>query len=208
MATDPDVVSAAYAEASKKTSNATILLALFEAGIVESGFKNDLTATDHDSLGYLQQRPSQGWKDPTNVATATDSFIAKAEKILAGNPSITAGDLAQAVQVSAYPDRYAQQSSAAQKLLSQASSGKVTGTGSDAATGALLGAGGVLAIDPLTAIADAIKSGFAPLAEVGKVSDFLFKASMPSNIIRMLSGIAGAFFIIVAIALLAREMRK
>ncbi len=96
---DMNVARQAYAAAVADKASAQIMLALFEAGYVESRFHNDLTATDHDSLGYLQQRPSQGWTNPTNVAHATRSFISAARAVLAANPHhhYTAGQLAQAV---------------------------------------------------------------------------------------------------------------
>lgn len=93
------------------------MLALFEAGLVESGMRNLLKAVDHDSLGYLQQRPSAGWPDPTNIATATHSFLRKA---MGAEPwSGSAGSLAQRVQVSAYPGRYDQRQATAAALLAQ-----------------------------------------------------------------------------------------
>ena len=72
----------------------------------------------------------------------------------------------------------------------------------DKATGALADATG------LTAIGDAIKTAAAPLLSVGKLSDQLFKVFMPSNFIRLVSGIAGAILVFWGIALLARDVRK
>jgi pimeloyl-ACP methyl ester carboxylesterase len=67
-------------------------------------------ANDHDSLGLFQQRPSSGWgspdqlTDPTYAATA---FL-KALTQVPGWDSMPLTDAAQAVQVSAFGDRYAQ----------------------------------------------------------------------------------------------------
>lgn len=196
---DKAVVAAAYGAATKLTKDPKILLALFEAGIVESNFHNDTSATDHDSLGYLQQRPSQGWPNPTDVPTATKSFVVKAQTKLTANPHLTAEQLAQAVQVSAYPDRYGQAQQAAQTLLAGASGGSFS------VLDLVPGVG--VAEDALGAVADAIRTTFAPLASVAKVSDEVFKVFLPSNFIRLCSGIAGAFFLIIGIHLLTREVR-
>lgn len=126
--TDMAVAQQAYATAKALGADGKIMLALFEAGIVESNFTNDLTATDHDSLGYLQQRPSQGWPDPTNVVTATTSFVNKAKIQEAAHPDYSAGQLAQSVQVSAFPDRYDQASGQAQSLLAQVSGNPLSAT--------------------------------------------------------------------------------
>lgn len=72
----------------------------------------------------------------------------------------------------------------------------------DKATGAIADATG------LGAISEAIKGVGAPLLSVGKLSDQLFKVFMPSNFIRLVSGIAGAILIFWGIALLARDIRK
>ncbi|GGF37358.1 hypothetical protein GCM10011519_08600 [Marmoricola endophyticus] len=84
----------------------------------ESKFVNYTTAVDHDSLGIFQQRPSTGWGTPaqiTNVVTSTQSFYGVAaygsNAGLLQIPSWQTrdrGEVAQAVQVSAYPDRYDQ----------------------------------------------------------------------------------------------------
>lgn len=229
---DPDVIRAAYAEARKRTNNPLILLALFESGLVESGFHN-LSGGDRDSQGFLQQRPSQGWRNPTNVAAATDAFIAKAERVLTNNPSLSAGDLAQKVQVSGYPERYGQAQSAASSILTRVSGGKITGSGSGpgggdspstvqkALAGGLTGAAGTLvpgaddaadaiagaATDPISLIAKAIAVGLSPLKDVGSVAQLLFKASVPTTLIRIVCGIAGLWFLFFGVVLLSREMR-
>jgi hypothetical protein len=117
---DPGVVKDAYqaARAAGIAPNDRIMLALFEAGLVESHFHNYTTASDHDSLGYLQQRPSQGWGSGgqvTNVAYATNSFISHARGVLHCGPS--AGRLAQAVQRSGFGARYDLWESQARELI-------------------------------------------------------------------------------------------
>ncbi|MFM9370852.1 hypothetical protein [Streptomyces sp. Da 82-17] len=94
-----------------------VLLASFEAALVESGMEN-LDHGEGDSLGVFQQRPSQGWGTPdqvTNVAYASRQFFTRALDL--DDPSLTAGELAQAVQVSAYPERYDQREAEARELL-------------------------------------------------------------------------------------------
>lgn len=105
-----DLGVARLAEATARAMGASDkqLLALIEAGIVESGLRN-LNYGDRDSLGFLQQRPSQGWGSRNqimDVAYATRSFIRRAKT--ADKSGQTAGQLAQAVQRSAFPDRYDQ----------------------------------------------------------------------------------------------------
>ncbi|CCO28245.1 hypothetical protein RSOLAG1IB_03665 [Rhizoctonia solani AG-1 IB] len=104
-----------------KSRNVTqrLMLALFEAAWVESHV-NNLNCGDRDSLGVFQQRPSQGWCSPSSlcldVTHATNAFIDKAVKV--AKPSMTPGQLAQAVQVSAYPDRYDAAESKARSIIS------------------------------------------------------------------------------------------
>ena len=76
-------------------------------------------ANDHDSLGLFQQRPSSGWgseaqlQDPTYAATA----FYKSLVAVHGWKSMPLTDAAQAVQVSAFGDRYAQWEKQASDLV-------------------------------------------------------------------------------------------
>lgn len=81
--------------------------------------------------------------------------------------------------------------------------GDLTGAGA-AATPVGLRLGGV---DPLSAIADAIRDVTAPLAAGGRLADQIFKIFMPSNIVRLAAGVAGAAAIGWGLLLLGREMR-
>ncbi|WP_033667671.1 hypothetical protein, partial [Salinispora fenicalii] len=80
--------------------------------IVESTIQNIAEEVDHDSLGLFQQRASWGTRsqrlDPT---WATNAFLNKMLKLYPNNSWLTApvGEVCQAVQVSAYPDRYQKQ---------------------------------------------------------------------------------------------------
>lgn len=214
-AADMNVAKIAYAQATKLGASAKIKLALFEAGLVESNFQNLKKATDHDSLGYLQQRPSQGWKDPTNIVTATTSFVNKAKKLESKHSS--AASLAQAVQVSAYPERYGQASSAAAALLKRVDSAgdwldalKKYGSGVvDGIIGATPGAN--IAGDLVGAIdnvASGIKSIGTSVASGGKVAEQLMKLALPTNMMRLFVGGIGIVFIFIGIFALTREVRK
>src|SRR5690606_12874582 len=107
---DGSVMQQALRQAQSMGASNKILLALFMAGFVESGFRN-LNYGDRDSVGFLQQRPSQGWGSVSqimNVPFATRSFVSRAMAIERRNPGIGPGALAQAVQRSAFPGRYEQ----------------------------------------------------------------------------------------------------
>jgi hypothetical protein len=96
-----------------------VRLAAFEAAIVESGVHN-LNYGDRDSLGPFQQRPSQGWGSPAQILDpvyAATQFVTRA--VAADRGGMSAGQLAQSVQRSAFPERYDQRASQAQALLSQ-----------------------------------------------------------------------------------------
>lgn len=91
--------------------------ALLEAEGVESNFRN-LNYGDRDGRGVLQQRPSQGWGSPaqvTNVDYAVSKFLDAAAKADTGKGS--AAELAQRVQRSAFPGRYATLAGLADQLM-------------------------------------------------------------------------------------------
>lgn len=109
-----------------------VLLAAFEAAIVESGMRN-LDYGDRDSLGVFQQRPSAGWGTPAQIMNpvyAARAFLLGPVRAGAsggnaepgaiardGRHRGTAGQLAQSVQRSAFPDRYDQVEGKARALL-------------------------------------------------------------------------------------------
>ena len=79
-----------------------------ESKLQNLGSLGDLN--DHDSLGLFQQRPSSGWGTPeqiTDPTYASTSFL-NALKQVPGWQDMPLADAAQAVQVSAFPDAYAQ----------------------------------------------------------------------------------------------------
>jgi cell wall-associated NlpC family hydrolase len=93
--------------------------ALLAAMAVESNFRN-VNYGDRDSLGVLQQRPSQGWGAPGNPRQDINQFLARARAANRGF-SGTFGQLAQSVQRSAFPERYDQRRAQVNQLLGRSS---------------------------------------------------------------------------------------
>jgi hypothetical protein len=116
-----DVVRLALAQAGRMHASPKVTLALVEAGIVESNLRN-LPYGDRDSLGYLQQRPSKGWRCPRNITCASWDFLRRA--IPLERDYSTAGRLAQAVQRSAFPDRYDQHQAEALQVIRSHQTGR------------------------------------------------------------------------------------
>lgn len=107
-----------YATAGPKVRKAEL-----EAGIVESSLSNP-GGGDRDSIGTLQQRPSQGWGSPEqlrNITYQSTQFLKRAIPIAGKYGS--AGQLAQAVQRSAFPERYDDHAAEAAQLLAQLGGG-------------------------------------------------------------------------------------
>ncbi|MFB4262198.1 FG-GAP repeat domain-containing protein [Nonomuraea sp. GTA35] len=88
--------------------------------IVEAGIQNVAETVDHDSLGLFQQRASWGSvAQRLNPGWATNAFLDKMIRVYPGGAWKTAqvGEVCQAVQVSAYPDRYQVEAGDAQKIV-------------------------------------------------------------------------------------------
>ena len=82
------------------------------AAVAESILRNYTVASDHDSLGLFQQRPSQGWGQPGQLVDpryATHKFLnAMIRKHPAGGWQTGAiGEICQRVQGSGFPAAYA-----------------------------------------------------------------------------------------------------
>ena len=80
------------------------------AAMVESNLVN-VNYGDRDSLGLFQQRPSAGWGTPTQVMDpkyAAGKFFSALKGLGDRRWQMSMGQAAQAVQRSAYPDRYGQ----------------------------------------------------------------------------------------------------
>ena len=87
----------------------------------ESSLQNLTTATNADSLGLFQQRPSEGWGTPDQITDPDYATRAFLSALLAYAPSYQTMDVweaAQAVQRSGFPTAYAQwQAQAVQIVL-------------------------------------------------------------------------------------------
>jgi len=87
----------------------------------ESQLTNLTTATNADSLGLFQQRPSQGWGTAAQITDpyyATNAFLAALDVYAPPYVTMYLWESAQAVQRSGFPTAYAQwESSAAQMVL-------------------------------------------------------------------------------------------
>ncbi|WP_431905830.1 hypothetical protein [Micromonospora carbonacea] len=93
--------------------------ALQESKLENLGHLGD--RNDHDSLGLFQQRPSSGWGTPEQITDpqyATTAFL-KGLRQVDGWQDMALTDAAQTVQVSAYPDAYAQWEQQAADLVTQ-----------------------------------------------------------------------------------------
>ena len=118
---DPKAARAICSVARELGASGKVLLAAYEAAIVESGV-HSLPYGDRDSIGLFQQRDSWGtFAQRMDPEWASRQFLVKA--IRQNEPWMTAGQLAQDVQVSAFPDRYDERRSQAMALISQYCSG-------------------------------------------------------------------------------------
>lgn len=118
---DLEITKTVHKVATDREVNDKVMLAAFEAGWVESHM-NNLDCGDRDSLGVFQQRPSQGWGTPEQLMDpeyATNAFLDQAIPNDANNPNMTAGELAQSVQRSAYPERYDQAEGKAKEMIGE-----------------------------------------------------------------------------------------
>src|SRR5687768_1738985 len=114
---DPKAARAICSVARDLGASDKVLLAAYEAAIVESGV-HSLPYGDRDSIGLFQQRDSWGsYAQRMNPVWASEQFIRKA--IRQNRPWMSAGQLAQDVQVSAYPERYDQRREQALSLISK-----------------------------------------------------------------------------------------
>ena len=112
------------------------------------GYPNDGNGSDHDSLGLFQMRPQSGWgsvaelMDPEYQAAAffggpsgPNYPSPRGLLDIPGWQSMGKGEAAQAVEVSAYPDRYNDYEPVAETILtSLTSSASSTSSGAQSAT--------------------------------------------------------------------------
>ena len=118
---DPEAARAICSVARRLGASDKVLLAAYEAAIVESGV-HSLPYGDLDSIGLFQQRDSWGtYAQRMDPVWASQQFISRA--IRQNEPWMTAGQLAQDVQVSAFPERYDQRRGQALSLIATYCSG-------------------------------------------------------------------------------------
>jgi cell wall-associated NlpC family hydrolase len=92
--------------------------------ITESGLEN-LDHGDRDSLGLFQQRPSQGWGNPTQILNPTYAATEFYRHLLAipGWQQMSTGDAAQAVEQSGRPTAYEPNEQTARQIITAAVGG-------------------------------------------------------------------------------------
>jgi murein DD-endopeptidase MepM/ murein hydrolase activator NlpD len=92
-------------------------------------------ANDHDSIGVFQQRPSQGWGTPEQLADPAYQAHKFYQKLLTidGWESMPLTVAAQRVQVSAFPDAYAKHEPLATKVVDALTGGAGRAAGYEAA---------------------------------------------------------------------------
>jgi murein DD-endopeptidase MepM/ murein hydrolase activator NlpD len=89
---------------------------------------------DHDSIGLFQQRPSQGWGTPDQLADPayqSRKFYTKLLRV-ANWQSLPLTEAAQKVQVSAYPDAYAKHEPLASRVVDALTGGASRAIGDQA----------------------------------------------------------------------------
>jgi murein DD-endopeptidase MepM/ murein hydrolase activator NlpD len=84
-------------------------------GRIEANYSNPKVATDHDSLGWRQERQMY-YKNPTDLKASINRYYNETSQKRDGR-GMKSWQLAQAVQRSAFPERYQTASREAEKLL-------------------------------------------------------------------------------------------
>jgi murein DD-endopeptidase len=104
------------------------------------GFPNDGNGADHDSLGLFQMRPQAGWGTVAELMEPKYQVAAffggptgpnypspRGLLDIPGWPTMGKGEAAQAVEVSAFADRYDNYAPVAEKILAALTGGTVSG---------------------------------------------------------------------------------
>ncbi|NUT33886.1 MAG: VCBS repeat-containing protein [Hamadaea sp.] len=129
---DPAILVIVHRVARTQLVTDKVLLAGFEAGWVESHM-NNLPCGDKSSLGVFQQRWDYGWGTPEQIMDpvyAATQFFTRAIVCDRDHSWYSAGQVAQCVQGSGFPDRYDQAEATARHLLAQAKRAVETAAGS------------------------------------------------------------------------------
>lgn len=113
-----------------------------------ASYPHDGNGSDHDSLGLFQMRPSTGWGSVANLMDpiwSSRAFYGGPDGPNHGSPAglldipnwqhLSLGAAAQAVEVSAYPDRYANYQPVAERIASTLTGVTLTGGSGQCLTG-------------------------------------------------------------------------
>ncbi len=111
------VASDVYRAGQAKHADAKQMLAAFETVLVEAGGMSNPNFGDLDSLGAFQQRSS--WGSAQSRMNVYESALRFFSRIKGVSESGSAGHMAQAVQVSAFPGRYDQRQAEAMAWLNR-----------------------------------------------------------------------------------------
>lgn len=103
--------------ATKKEIRSAVATILVEGNAYHDRY-SEVGSGDRDSVGAFQQRPSQGWGPAGESIQRDAKQYLKVAKTHRGE-GLTAAQLAQAVQRSAFPERYAERLPEAKALLRQ-----------------------------------------------------------------------------------------
>jgi hypothetical protein len=177
----------------KWDANRREILSLLTGGLVESNLQQ-LDRGHLDSRGFLQQRPSQGWGSfkpgKKGIREDTDDFMRALRRTDTRGMSV--GEATQAVQRSAYPDRYQERLPEARQLLgrlggrsvpSGGRSGGGAGSTPDRLIPGVAGAQGMpQGSDGITALLEALSAKPQPRSSAGlQAPAFSAQAVMPQG---------------------------
>lgn len=174
----------AYLIAQGKAKGATTkeILAAIETAAVENNYSN--AAGPGPAAGWRQEEPSYGSvSERLNLAKSVDNFYNEVKGV--NSSSMTAGELAQSVQRSAYPKRYGEHETEAKEIL---------GTGVTAG-GGFLGVGDAVESGVISA-AKAVAKPLEWTADLAKVLLFLTERK---NWVRVMKVGGGGIIFLLAI---------
>ncbi|MDQ1644866.1 MAG: hypothetical protein QOJ50_1050 [Cryptosporangiaceae bacterium] len=137
------------------------LVVALATALQESTLHNHLSATDHDSLGLFQQRPSMGWGSPAQVTDpryAATKFYRKLVAV-AGWEAMRVTDAAQRVQGSAFPNAYQKWEHLAVALVSKLAGDSLASLGAPlcAAEGQTSASGWTIPTKPVMSVVNNVK---------------------------------------------------